>query len=45
MSTSILESMMRVDIEGPNNDFDDILTSALDQWKDAANCFANRTTI
>jgi hypothetical protein len=25
---------MRVAIEGPNNDFDDILTSALDLWKD-----------
>ena len=36
MSTSNLESMMRVAIEGPNNDFDDILTSALDLWKDAA---------
>ena len=30
MSTSNLESMMRVAIEGPNNNFDDILTSALD---------------
>ena len=37
MSTSNLESMMRVAIEGPNNNFDDILTSALDLWKDAAN--------
>ena len=36
MSTSNLESMMRVAIEGPNNDFDDILTSALDLWKDVA---------
>jgi hypothetical protein len=36
MSTSNLESMMRVAIEGPDNDFDDILTSALDLWKDAA---------
>ena len=36
MSTSNLESMMRVAIEGPNNDFDDILTSALDRWKDDA---------
>ena len=36
MSTSNLESMMRVAIEGPNNDFDDILTSALDLWKDDA---------
>ena len=36
MSTSNLESMMRVAIEGPYNDFDDILTSALDLWKDAA---------
>jgi hypothetical protein len=26
--------VMRVAIEGPNNDFDDILTSALDLWKD-----------
>ena len=40
MSTSDLESMMCVAIEGPNNDFDDILTSALDLWKDAAKfCF------
>jgi hypothetical protein len=31
-----LESMMLVAIEGPNNDFDDILTSALDLWKDDA---------
>ena len=31
MSTSNLESMMRVAKEGPDNDFDDILTSALDQ--------------
>ena len=30
MSTSNLESMMRV----ADNDFDDILTSALDLWKD-----------
>ena len=36
MSKSNLESMMCVAIEGPNNDFDDILTSALDLWKDAA---------
>jgi hypothetical protein len=36
MSTSNLESMMRVAIEGPYNDFDDILTSALDLWKDDA---------
>ena len=36
MSTSNLESMMRVAIEGPDNDFDDILTSALDLWKDDA---------
>ena len=36
VSTSNLESMMRVAIEGPNNDFDDILTSALDLWKDDA---------
>ena len=36
MSTSNLESMMRVAIEGPTNDFDDILTSALDLWKDDA---------
>ena len=36
MSRSSLESMMRVAIEGPENDFDDILTSALDVWKDAA---------
>jgi hypothetical protein len=28
--------MMRVAIEGPNNDFDVILTSALDLWKDDA---------
>jgi hypothetical protein len=35
MSTSNLESMMRVAIEGPDNDFDDILTS-LDLWKDDA---------
>jgi hypothetical protein len=34
--TSNLESMMRVAIEGPDNDFDDILTSALDLWKDDA---------
>ena len=27
---------MRVAIEGPYNDFDDILTSALDLWKDVA---------
>ena len=37
MATSNLKSMMRVAIEGPNNDFDDILTSALDLWKDDAN--------
>ena len=36
MSTSNLESMMRVAIEGPYNDFEDILTSALDLWKDDA---------
>jgi hypothetical protein len=36
MSTSNLESMMCVAIEGPYNDFDDILTSALDLWKDDA---------
>jgi hypothetical protein len=36
MSTSNLESMMRVAIEGLDNDFDDILTSALDLWKDDA---------
>jgi hypothetical protein len=36
MSTSSLESMMRVAIEGPDNDFDDILTSALEFWKDNA---------
>ena len=35
MSTSNLESMMCVAIEGPDNDFDDILTSPLDLWKDA----------
>jgi hypothetical protein len=34
MSKSNLESMMRVAIEGPCNDIDDILTSALDLWKD-----------
>ena len=28
--------MMRIAIEGLNNDFDDILTSALDLWKDNA---------
>ena len=28
--------VMRVAIEGPDNDFDDILTSALDLWKDDA---------
>ena len=40
MSTSSLESMMRVAIEGPYNDFDDILTSALDLWKnDAKFCY------
>jgi hypothetical protein len=38
MSTSNLESMMRVAIEGPNNDFDDILTSALNLRKDDAKC-------
>jgi hypothetical protein len=36
MSTSDLESMMWVAIEGPTNDMDDILTSALDLWKDDA---------
>ena len=36
ISTSNLESMMRVAIEGLDNDFDDILTSALDLWKDVA---------
>ena len=36
MSTSNLESMMCVAIEGPDNDFDDILTNALDLWKDDA---------
>jgi hypothetical protein len=36
MSTSNLQSMMCVAIEGPNNDFDGILTSALDLWKDDA---------
>jgi hypothetical protein len=36
MSTSNLESMMRVPIEGPDNDFNDIITSALDLWKDDA---------
>ena len=36
MSTYNLESMMLVAIEGPDNDFDDILTSALDLWKDDA---------
>ena len=36
MSTSNLESMMHVAIEGLDNDFDDILTSALDLWKDDA---------
>ena len=36
MSTSNSESMMCVAIEGPDNGFDDILTSALDLWKDAA---------
>jgi hypothetical protein len=36
MSTSNVESMMCVAIEGPYNDFDDILTSALDLWKDDA---------
>ena len=35
MSTSNLESMMCLVIEGPDNEFDDILTSALDLWKDA----------
>ena len=34
MSTSNLESTMHVAIEGPYNAFDDILTSALDLWKD-----------
>lgn len=33
MSTSNLESMMRVAIEGPDDDFNYILTSALDLWK------------
>jgi len=28
--------IMRVAIEGPDNDFGDILTSALDLWKDDA---------
>ena len=28
--------MMRVAMEGPDNDFDDILTSSLDLWKDVA---------
>ena len=43
MSTSNLESMMHVAIEGPNNDFDDILTSALDIWKnDAKFCYLYR---
>jgi hypothetical protein len=36
MSTSNLESVMCVAIECPYNDFDDILTSALDLWKDDA---------
>jgi hypothetical protein len=36
MSTSNLESMIHVAIEGPDNDFDDILTSALGLWKDDA---------
>ena len=36
MSTSNLESMMHVVIEGLDNDFDDILTSVLDLWKDVA---------
>jgi hypothetical protein len=36
MCTSNLESMMRVAIEGSDNDFDDILTNALDLWKDDA---------
>jgi hypothetical protein len=36
MSTSNLESMMCVAIGGPNNDFDDILTSPLDLWNDDA---------
>ena len=36
MSTYNLGSVMHVAIEGPDNDFDDILTSALDLWKDAA---------
>jgi hypothetical protein len=36
MSTSNLESMMRVAIKDPDNDFDDILNSALDLWKDDA---------
>ena len=33
--------MMHVAIEGPDNDVDDILTSALDLWKDDAKfrCF------
>ena len=36
MSTSNLESMMRAATKGPDNEFDDILTSALDLWKDYA---------
>ena len=36
MSTSNLESMIRVAMEGLDNNFDDILTSALDVWKDVA---------
>jgi hypothetical protein len=35
MVTNTLQ-VMRVAIESPNNDFDDILTSALDLWKDDA---------
>jgi hypothetical protein len=33
---NIIESMMRVAIEGLDNDFDDILTNALDLWNDDA---------
>ena len=46
--TSNLESMMHVAIEGPNNDFDDILISVLDLWKDAAKfsiCIAIQSAI
>jgi hypothetical protein len=34
--TTPSSTMMHVAIEGPDNDFDDILTSALDLWKDDA---------